>query len=186
MRDLFKRPETAEEFLIEELDMEGFGRSRTFQTSNENDIEVIRQMIVNVLIDLQFSRFMEFQAGLPWWRLFERMVPNPKTGKTDAGRILNALVDLLDRGLVVEARDDTNEIYVLVPEEIYQEAMDYCGTWYGGYEPPPGTEVLMVTGHGRDVLSDPEQTAELLTAFTLEQECREINALLLKETGDSK
>ena len=140
------------------MDMQGFGRNLVIQTFHEEDPVIVRAMILEVLLDMQFStKDPVLKAGIPWHWFFQRMIT------TDKARVLDCLCDLEGQGLVVFGECE-NEVLVLLNPDRYQDAMDKAGYWPEGFEPPEGVEVIRMSPEWADAIEENglETVAEFL------------------------
>lgn len=103
----------------------------------------IKESIVNDILDLIFT---EKLTSVPLNTLY-RFIINDNF----LVRYVNLMLDeLIESKLVVR----TPAGNVFIPAYQYQRSMDYCGTWFEGFDPPEGANALVMSPEARDMINE--------------------------------
>ena len=147
-----------ETWLKETLELEGFVQQGFWRTQNEELLQTVEGMTSSVILALTYPDLChphpDMCAGVSWDLLCDG----------DEERRLQAIINLIDRGIVL----DDDGLLIINPSK-YQEAMDLAQCWYEPYSPPAGTETISLTQEGREILenNDIKDVAEWLHHSTL-------------------
>ena len=141
--------------LYEIIVLNGFGTDRGMNTTNEPDPLVLKQMVGECVIEAVYSYH---EPGLLLSYLFDAR----PTWTRENDRVLQAVLDLIDVGMLVEQITGMNKLRLDIPDP--QKLMDFVGLWPEGFEPPEDTpDLIYSTPEGQAMFANPAEHRDTLS-----------------------